>query len=232
MKKYLFFLLSLLCLPWFAFANQAPFVAGKDYVILKSAPTNTPTANADAHKVQVIEFFSYGCPWCYRLEPTVEKWLSRNKAKVVHFDRVPVVFEPGWEVYAKAYYTAKSLGVEGKATPLIFDAIHKKGLDLTNEKTLEDIFVKLGVKKTDFDSAFHFSPGVGMQINQGNQMMQAYQVFEVPTLVIAGKYKTNVVMSNGDNERLFKIVDFLVAKEALAHADKLHQPSKGHPQAQ
>jgi thiol:disulfide interchange protein DsbA len=112
--KLFFTLIMLLPNATFAAKTSATpkFVEGKDYKLV-TPNMATVTNIIPAGKVQVIEFFSYGCPWCYRLEPYLEKWLAHKPANV-DFRRVPVVFESGWDTYAKAYYTAKALDVETK----------------------------------------------------------------------------------------------------------------------
>lgn len=210
--RYIAIVLFILPIAAFA-ADQPQFVVGKDYEIItpnKTLPNDDSNANG---KIVVEEFFSYGCPFCFRLEPQLEKWLA-NKPANVEFKRVPVVFESGWDVYAKAYYTAEALGVTDKMTPAIFNAIHNQGQNLNDAAAMETFFIKQGVSKQDFDSAFNFSPSIGMELNRGTQLMQSYQVLVIPTFVVAGKYKTNAQLVNGDNTRLLQIVDFLINKAA------------------
>lgn len=214
MQRYLAKLIFTICLLspivcLAAKANNAPIKAGIDYQIIKAQqPVNNSISK---NKVQVIEFFSYGCPWCFHLESSLEAWLA-HKPKNVVFKRIPVVFEPGWQTYAKAYYTAEALGVATKLTPAIFNAIHKQNLDLSSEQAMKKFFVSHGVNKTKFDSAFNFSPGIGMEMSRGNQLMQTWKVYEIPTFVIDGKYKTNTRMTKGNNKRLLQVVKYLVAK--------------------
>ena len=120
----------------------------------------------DTQKVKVIEFFSYGCSWCYKLEPNIQKWL-KTKPKDVEFIRVPVSFNQQWEIYAKAYYTADALGVAKDVTADLFDALQNKKSDLSSEKAMADFFVKHGVSKEDFENAFIYSPSMDLQVKGG-----------------------------------------------------------------
>src|SRR5205814_843410 len=83
--------------------------------------------------VEVIKFFSYGCPHCADLEPFVEDWL-KTLPPDVQFRRVPVLFQPRWVSLARVYYTLEALGVDTKLTPEVFSAVHKQGIDLANDK--------------------------------------------------------------------------------------------------
>lgn len=194
-----------------AFASQTEaFTAGKEYQVITASIPATLTANPKPGKIQVLEFFSYGCPACNRLEPYLEKWL--HNISDVSFERVPVIFENGWQTYAKAYYTAQALGINNKITPALFDAIHKQGLDLSSSASMQQFFQQQGINQKDFESAFNYSPTITWEVKQGNTLMQAYQVLEIPTFVIAGKYKTNIAMVNGNDAELMKVVSFLVKK--------------------
>lgn len=212
MKKILIAIFyGLILLPLAAWATPATpsFQAGKDYQVISG---NVPTPTNQDGKIQVVEFFSYGCPACFAFEPTLENWL-KTKPKNVDFDRVPVVFDPGWDVLARAYYTAKDLNALDKLTPAIFNALHVQGIDLTNQANLEAFFIKEGVSKQDFESAFNFSPRIDTQLMQADRLMRSLGVFQIPTLVVDNKYKTNIGMVNGDPNRLIKVVNYLITLE-------------------
>jgi thiol:disulfide interchange protein DsbA len=211
-KKLARYFWVLLLFPVIALAANKgvpPFQAGQDYQV---TPAVAATSEVSAGKIQMIEFFSYGCPACYHFEPALEAWLKK-KPKDVVFERVPVTFEPGWDKLARVYYTAKNLGVAEKLAPAIFASIQKQRLDFTNEAVLTQFFVAHGVSKQDFASMYHFSPGIDAQMMRGDNLMKTYQIFQVPTVLINGKYKTNPAMAGGRNERFLQIIDYLIAKE-------------------
>ena len=187
------------------------FVAGKDYQII-STPNNLP-ANFQLQpgKVQMLEFFNYGCPACDHFEPHLEQWLKTKPANVT-FNRIPVVFEQGWDVYAKAYYVAGALDIESKLTPIIFNAIHQQGLNLASESAMQAFFVKNGVNGNEFAGAYNYSTAIALQLNQATAMMQSYQVMEIPTVIINGEYKISPSMVGGDDTKMLKIIDYLIAK--------------------
>jgi len=187
-------------------SNTGPITVNKDYLIL---PTPLGTTHIPGSSIKVYEFFSYGCPWCFKFEPFVEKWQATLPADV-SFERVPVAFEQGWDVYAKAYYTARDLGVEGKLTPLIFAAIQQQNIDLTDPAKLEQFFVQNGVSQSDFDSTFNFTPGIAAQMMHGDELIKEFGIYEIPTFVIDGKYITSVRMTNGDNARFIQVINYLI----------------------
>lgn len=210
-----------LLLPLFACSAppaNASFQAGREYqVIQNNLGVTTPASS----KIKVIEFFSFGCPWCFHVEPDLEAWL-KHVPKDVEFDRVPVVFETGWDSLAKLYYTAKGLQVSEPLILPIFKAIQEQDQNLTDVNLAKQFFVQHGVSAQDFDSAYNFSPGIDAQLQRGDALMKSYGVYAVPSFVVNGKYVTNMSMANGDTKRLLKIVDYLVNKERV-EAAKLGQ---------
>ncbi|KTD52917.1 thiol:disulfide interchange protein DsbA/DsbL [Legionella quateirensis] len=196
----------LLLLP--AMALAAEFVEGKDYQLVSN-----PQQSVNKGKTPVItEFFSYGCPWCYKIDPSVNEWASKMGANV-QLDRVPVVFKPDWELYAKAYYTAKTLALSEKLSPQLFKAIQEEKKPLSSKQSMIDFFVAHGVDKEIAKSAFENSPTIDMRVQNGMTLMAGYQINAVPAFVINNKYKTDLQMA-GSQERLFQILDYLVRKSA------------------
>lgn len=201
----------LVFLPGFALASTVPqYEVGKDYKVVPQSSVQTVENNST---VQVVEFFSYSCPWCYRMESSIELWL-KNKPAQASFSRVPVVFRPSWVVLAKAYYTAKALGLADKLTATIFHQIHKEGKDLTNRDAMEKVFVANGVSNKEFESAFNYSPSIDTQLNSGEALARKYKVTGIPMIVVGGKYYTTSALAKGDGKRMMQIVNFLVEKVA------------------
>ncbi|MGQ3889320.1 thiol:disulfide interchange protein DsbA/DsbL [Legionella sp. CNM-1927-20] len=185
-------------------AQAEDFVAGKDYEVIKSA---TPTKNT---KVTVTEFFSFGCPWCYRIEATLDQWVKQQNHKI-QFSRIPVVFNKDWSYYAKAYYTAELLNLSDKLNPLLFKTIQADRTPLNNNQAMINFFIKQGVDRETAESAFMHSPTVDMKINKGNAKMATYHINVVPSFVINSQYKTDLQMAQNE-ERLVKILNFLVSQ--------------------
>lgn len=158
-------------------------VEGKNYVRLKN-PVPVETGN----KIEVIEFFSYGCPHCADLEPIVEGWLKTLPGDV-QFRRVPVLFQPAWERLAKVYYTLEALGVEPKLTPDVFSAIHKQGINLSNESTFFDWAAKQGIDRKKVEEMYN-SFGINGKYNRAKAQARTYEIQSVPTVIIDGKFVT------------------------------------------
>jgi thiol:disulfide interchange protein DsbA len=190
-------------------APPTDFQAGKDYQVISRSqivPTSSPKA-----LVEVKEFFNYACPACYHFDPVLEKWLAKKPA-YVKFERVPVIFQPGWRSLARAYYIAKMLGVEKQLTPAIFKAIHVDGQDLSNPKLQEAFFIKQGVTKQEFESMASFSPGIDAQLLRSDTLMREDKILAAPTLVVDNRYKVDPSLVGGDPARFLQVVDYLIEK--------------------
>ena len=149
MKRWTGYFLA--AMAWFAFgaAGAAEPVEGKDYVRLKN-PQPTETGK----KIEVIEFFSYGCPHCNDLEPILDAWIARLPPDV-QFRRVPVMFQDRWRGLAKIYYTLDALGDEARLSPEVFKAIHSAGLPLYQDKAFFDWAAAHGLDRAKVQDVYN-----------------------------------------------------------------------------
>lgn len=204
---------------------EEPFKAGKDYDVLK-VPVVAGTA---AHgKIKVLEFFSAGCPGCKHFDPALQVWLLK-KPKQVDFEFVPVTFHSGWDVFAKAHYAARTLdavsypGLFNKIHTDMFIAVQDQQQDLTTEFAMAEFFSRHGVKREDFENAYNFTPGIGGKIALGENLALAYNIYQIPTVVVAGKYKVGAHQAS-DNEKFLAIINFLIQKAEKEQAVKPASP--------
>jgi thiol:disulfide interchange protein DsbA len=181
-----------------AASAQAPF-----------ATLSPPQPTEGGGKIEVIEFFWYGCPHCYTLEPSVEGWL-RNVPKDVAFKRVPAVPSEGWGEMAKVFYTLETMGVLDQYHAKVFDAMHKQRLNLANAKVREKWLADNGIDAAKYASV-EKSFTVATKVNRAKQLTYAYKVDSVPRVVVDGRYYTSAEQAGGA-DRIFPIVDQLVAR--------------------
>jgi protein dithiol oxidoreductase (disulfide-forming) len=170
-----------------------------------------PTQNPD--KIEVIEFFWYGCPHCYSFEPLLEKWV-KNLPKNVEFIREPAAFNELWSKHAKAYFTAEALGVVDKVHADFFDAIQNKKEKLDTEEELAKFFAAHGVDESQFHEAYN-SFAVDSKMRNAPSMATRYGITGVPAIIINGKYKTNGPLA-GSHEKMIEVMNDLIKKESAA----------------
>lgn len=186
-----------------AFATDA----GIDYFpVVPAQPTDS------GKKVEVVEVFSYACPHCASLAPTIESWAHKLPANVV-YKRMPVSFgRTQWAVTAKAYYALEALNEADRLHEKIFTAIHTQQINLFSEDVLFDWIEKQGVNRQKFLDAYN-SFAVQSKMARGDQKSMAYGVDSVPTIVIDGKYRTSPSIAGG-NTTLFPLMDELIKRAA------------------
>lgn len=198
-------LTAALGLPFVGMARaQGEPVEGQNYVKL-----NQPVPVPSNGKVDVVEFFWYGCPHCYALEPYVEAWAKRLPADV-NFHRAHVAFSALHETHSKVYYALESMGVLEQVHRKVFNAIHQQHKRLDKESDIEAFMTESGIDGKKFIDVFK-SFAVQTKVRQAKQLSEAYKVDGVPTLGVHGRYWTNVGMA-GSQERTLAVVDYLAQK--------------------
>ena len=178
------------------------YVPGVDYTVIQNTQN---TKNL----VTVMEFFSYGCPHCYELEPYVEKWLSQ-KPKAVKFERVPAQWNPSFKLLGQMYYISRKLGMGTPFDQKIFEYLQVQRKSVKTEAQAKTFFESLGVSATAYDQAAS-SPEVAQNMKMADALLKQYQITGVPGFVVNQKYFTNVSMA-GSPAELFNVVNFLLSK--------------------
>ena len=187
------------------------FMEGVEYTRI-SKPLRTVD---EPGKVEVREYFWYGCPHCFRMEPDVHHWLE-GKPKNVNFQMQPAILGANWAQGAQAFYTAALLGVLDKVHPALFNGIHLEGNRnlASDEMAIEGLFEKQGVAPETVRKTWN-SFGVQSRVKQAYRMTRQSGIQGVPAVVVAGKYLTDAG-SAGSIKKLFQVIEYLVAKEMAA----------------
>lgn len=175
---------------------------GKDYTLISPVQSTD-----DAAKIEVLEFFSYGCPHCSDFNPLVTAWAAKLPGDVV-FKKVPVTFGRGaWANIAKLYFTLEITGDLARLEADVFKAIHQDRVNLFEERTLVEWVSKRGVDAKKFTETFS-SFGVMSKVKRADQQAQAFKIQGVPALAIDGKF----MVGGKDFADQLAIADKLVAK--------------------
>jgi thiol:disulfide interchange protein DsbA len=184
------------------------YVEGTDYDLI--AP---PVRAVDPGKIEVAEFFWYGCSHCYAFEPAVTEWKKTLPADV-SFRGIPAIWQERMELHAKAYYTAEALGVLETMSPVMFKAMNVERKPLATQAEIAALFTANGVAEADFNKAFT-SFGVASQVRQAVAVAKAAQITGTPALMVNGKYHVSGRKS-GSQAEMLKVVNFLIEKERAA----------------
>ncbi len=196
-----------------ALPTSSRWKPGVNYVVISPAqPTNAPPG-----KVQVMEVFWLACPHCHALEPFLLAW-RKTKPDYVQFVRVPVMWGPLQQAHARLYYALEALN-RHDLVEKAFDLIHNLetqtgsesilvGSSPANTLQLQEAFAtRNGISATAFENAYN-SFDVNTELQQAEQITQIYEIQAVPTIIIDGRYRTNVARAGGENQ-LISLINFL-----------------------
>ena len=191
-----------------AWAEGFQYEEGTHYARL-----DVPVKTRNTNIVEVTEYFSYGCPHCYRFEPLVQQWKSDLPADV-EFNRTPAIWSvTGYELYARTYYTALALGVLDQVHYPLFQAIHAGRRSLFDLKSMTIFMAELGVEPETFVKTFSDSFGVKAMYQQATARQRIYQSNGVPAIIVNGKYRVEAGMVGNSNSGMLQVANYLIAKE-------------------
>jgi thiol:disulfide interchange protein DsbA len=177
------------------------FAQGRPYTEVPPLPVES------GNKIEVAEFFWYGCIHCYNLEPNIEAWLKRIPPDV-HFRRIPAVFNNRMAADAAIYYAFESLGLVDKLHKPFFDAIHKDGLKLNDSGALNEWLKKQGVDAAKFADVMK-SFGVQSKVRRAAQHTLGAKIDGTPAMLVNGRYAISAEQAGRDG--FMKAVDQVVA---------------------
>jgi len=179
------------------------FTEGKHYSVVESP------RRIRGERVEVMEFFSYGCIHCYNFDDTLADWVNDRKDQV-RFIRSPLVGNENWRLLGKHYYTLEQLKQTEQRHRSSFVAIHDKGKIFNRVESLADYFADDDLPHQTYTSTFN-SPAVSGQVGLADQLSRRFKISSVPTLVVHGKYKVGMTVDVGPN-RMLEVVDHLIEK--------------------
>ncbi len=171
-----------------------------------------PLSTADSSRVEVLEFFWFGCPHCYAFEPSINNWAD-SKPDYVNFVREAPALNRAWEPHSRTFYAAQALGIVDGMFDELFNTIHKEKRPMRDPKKIAKFVesLDLGVSREEFLKAMD---SFGVNASLKRSMSKAIQagVSGVPSIVINGKYITGNTIA-GSHERIIDVINELAAKE-------------------
>jgi thiol:disulfide interchange protein DsbA len=201
-----------------ATSASAQLVKGKDYRLI-----DPPQPTDSGKRVEILEFFWYGCPHCYALQPTLTAWLKHKPADVV-FKHVPAVFQDSWVPLTKVFYTIDAMGLTDKLHQEVYTAIHQKRIQLQDPKVLFDWVASKGVDRQKFVATYN-SFAVQAYTKRSIDFTRNYDIPGTPSLVVDGKYLAAPSLTlkadrTIDYDRFFRVLDQLIALARKNHVSK------------
>jgi thiol:disulfide interchange protein DsbA len=195
-------------LPLAARAGAVDLLEGADYRVIPPQPT------ADPRRVEVVEFFYYGCRWCNEFEPYLTEWLRRKPADVDFF-RQPALRSARWETLTATYYALEALGALPRLHALVFRAYHRDDLDLESRAELLKWVEKQGIDRKRFEQALG-SDAVRGKVDAARELTDRYEIESTPSVVVDGRYLTSSGMAGG----VAQLIDVVEQLVVLAREDR------------
>ena len=194
-------------------AQNWKFKEGQHYI--RMVPSQPTMGGAD--KIEVAEFFWYGCPHCYSFEPTINAWAADIPANA-RFVRIPVVWNTMHELHARLFYTMEVLARNGALANseafhnAVFEEIQTRGNRLTSEDSIRRLFERFGVDAEAFDKTWK-SFEVDQKLRVAKDLGRRYSIQGVPAVVVNGKYRTGG-QEAGSYDAVPDVIDELIARES------------------
>jgi len=176
-----------------------------------------PQPTNSGKRIEVLEFFYYGCSHCFHLHPALSKW-SENLPKDVQIEFVPVLFgNPAQEVMARAFYTLQEMGKLQALDDALYNAWNLDNDPLYEKDRVADFVAKHGINRDDFLNHYNASMNVDSAVRRARQMTVDYQIGGTPTLIVDGRYIVQNQFQPEDTIRLLNTVIDKVRKERRRH---------------
>ena len=150
------------------------------------APVGGLLGDSPRDKIEVLQFFYYGCPHCFDMQPLIDDWLAKKPADV-EFRYMPALRDEKWLVLTRAYFALEKLGQAKRLHRPIYDVINFDGAQLTDEQKLFDWVARNGVERSRFVEAFN-ADDTGARVEAARKLTVDYNIRATPTMVVAGKY--------------------------------------------
>jgi len=195
-------------------SREWQFKEGEHYV--RMVPTQPTVGGAD--KIEVAEFFWYGCPHCYDLEPFINDWV-KDIDPGVRFVRVPATWNALVRLHGQLYYTEEVLVRNGVIKDpagfrdSIFQEYHRRGNRMTTEDAINKLFARFGVSDDEFQRTWN-SFEVNQKLRVADDLARRYSISSVPAIVVNGKYRAGAAEA-GSYPKLMELVDELTVREGL-----------------
>jgi thiol:disulfide interchange protein DsbA len=173
-----------------------------DYRLIPQQPL------ADPRRIEVVEFFYYGCRWCNELQPYVDEWLTRKPADV-DFRYQPAIRNTRWLVLTKAFFALQALGELPRLHTRVYRAYHRDDVNLEDEAVLTGWALKQGIQLKPFEQLMR-SDEVMAKVEAARMDTYAYQVETTPSVVVNGRYLTSSGMTGGVVELMRVVEDLIV----------------------
>jgi len=185
--------------------------ANVDYRLIEPQPVKT------GDRIEVIDFFWYGCPHCYAFQPALEEWIKRMPPDVT-LRRIPAILRDNWAPHARIYYALESLGELERLHQQVYHGYHVQELHMSKPEVMVQWAVRHGIDRQKWTDTYN-SPEVTQKVETAKTLTMDYNVQGTPSLVVDGRYLTSPAMARSE-QRMIPILDDLIRIARQQRASK------------
>jgi len=197
-------------------APDGEFVEGKHYLVIEQ-PRRTR-----GDKVEIMEFFSYGCIHCYNFDPMLDDWLE-TRGDTINMVRNPTVAGEAWRLLAQTYYTMQELDLLPENHSRFFIEIHELGHNFNSAEEIAAWFDGKGTTRAAFLATFN-SANIQRRLANADSLNRQLKIISIPSIVVNGKYLVSVNREVG-TKRMLEVVDYLIKQESLPASEPVKSDS-------
>jgi len=174
---------------------------------------SSPMPTGDKSRVEVLEFFWFGCPHCFAFEPSINAWKA-DKPDYVDFVREAPPLNPSWEQHSRTFYAAQALGIVDGMFDQTFDEIHQNKKPMRDPKKIAKFIesLDLGVSAEKFRKSME-SFTVETALKRSIVRAKQAEINSVPSIIINGKYRTGSSIAGGHQA----VIDVINERAAFEH---------------
>ncbi len=206
------FVLAAALLPTLSLAQSRTPEEGSHYRLVRPAqPVDT------GNKIEVLEFFWYGCPHCATFEPDLEAWRKKMPADV-EYRRCPVAFDQSRSAHSKIYYALEQLKRTEALHEKVFTAMHANRKRMLDTDEIADFMAANGIDRKQWLDTFN-SFSVATQTRRAAQTWTAYKLDGTPAVAIDGKFMTAPSMA-GSRAGALAVMDYLIERARAERGKK------------
>jgi protein dithiol oxidoreductase (disulfide-forming) len=182
-------LIAILALGWVStsVAQERASRSGFEFQMIPQQPIATGA------RIEVVELFWYGCPFCYQLQGPLEAWLKR-KPEDVELRRIPAIFRESWVPHARLFYTLETIGELDRLHQAVYRSIHSDREDLTSAESTAAFAMRHGIDRARWLAAYQ-APETDRKVEQSRLATRSYAIRGTPSLVVDGLYVTSTGMT-------------------------------------
>jgi thiol-disulfide isomerase/thioredoxin len=170
----------------------------------------------DSQDIEILYFFNYNCPSCFKMYPYINFWERNVKTKNIRLERIPVSLTNDWSFSSKLYFIRNILGFNLKFDNELYKLINYKTINLKSDDDIINFFVKYKLSnKEDVVESLN-SNKLKYSMIRSNQIIESLKITGTPRLIITkNKKRYEINLNNND-----KPISVIIALNEIIKTEK------------